>query len=367
MKTHRYLSLDVFRGITIAAMITVNNPGSWSHIYSPLKHAAWNGCTPTDLVFPFFLFIVGVSMFFSFEKHEYRLDKKSLIKILKRTVLIFFIGLFLNSFPQWQQDFSKLRIMGVLQRIALAYGFGSIVALSAGRKMLPFISLVVLIAYWALLRYAGGAVPFALEGNIVSVIDTALLGEGHIYKGFGIPFDPEGLLSTIPSIVTVLIGYMAGEMIRTSGTARLPVRFILIGALLIATGLLWSLILPLNKPLWTSSYVIYTAGCAFVLMAALIWIIEIRGYTWWTSFFAVFGMNPLFIFALSGIWARMLIRIIKITDGETTINGYNWLYQNIFQSVAGDINGSLAFALAHIVLFWFICWVLYKNKIFIKV
>jgi predicted acyltransferase len=365
--SNRYLALDVFRGITIATMITVNNPGSWAHIYAPLRHAAWHGCTPTDLVFPFFLFIVGVSMFFSFSKYENKLDGKSLFKIAKRTALIFIIGLFLNSFPQWQQDFSKLRILGVLQRIALAYGLGSIIVLSARKSWLPYISAIILLAYWGILYFFGGTEPYSLEGNAATGFDKLLLGENHLYKGFGIPFDPEGFLSTIPAIVTVILGYMAGSVITTVERTKLPLRFLLLGAAGIGAGLLWSLVFPINKPLWTSSYVLYTAGWAAVFMAVLIWIIDIRGYKRWTPFFVVFGMNPLFIYALAGVWARVLTRLIKIEDGEKIVNGYNWLYINVFQPFAGDINGSLLFALSHIAVYWFICYLLYRWRIFIKV
>jgi predicted acyltransferase len=363
----RYLALDVFRGLTIATMITVNNPGSWAHIYAPLKHSAWHGCTPTDLVFPFFLFIVGVSAFFSFRKYETKLTGASFLKILKRTALIFLIGLFLNSFPQWQTDWSKLRILGVLQRIALAYFFGSLIVLAVKRKYLPWISLAILLLYWGILWFFGGDDPFSLAGNIAPKIDSFIVGESHLYKGFGLVFDPEGLLSTIPAIVTVIIGFIAGGVISETEKQKVPLQMIIYGAILTAAGLIWSLVFPINKPLWTSSYVLYTAGLAFIFMAVFIWIIDLKGYTKWTSPLVVFGMNPLFIFALSGIWARFLTRIIKIHDGDNVITGYNWLYLNIFQPFAGDINGSLLFALTHIVFYWFICWVLYNRKIFIKV
>lgn len=365
--TQRYLALDVFRGLTIATMITVNNPGSWSHIYAPLRHSEWHGCTPTDLVFPFFLFIVGVSLFFSFAKYDMKLNRSSLFRILRRTLLIFLIGLFLNSFPQWQQDFSRLRIMGVLQRIALAYCFGSLIVLTVNKKYLPYLSLVILLAYWGILWYFGGEDPYSLNGNVASGVDAFILGDSHVYHGYGIAFDPEGLLSTIPAIVTVIIGFLAGYIISGTEKSKLPLKLLINGSLFIGAGLIWSLGFPINKPLWTSSYVLYTAGWASVIMAFFIWLIDIKGYTKWTSFFVVFGMNPLFIFAFAGIWARILIKIIKIDDGDTVINGYNWLYLYIFQPIAGDINGSLLFALTHIVVFWFICWVLYKKKIFIKV
>jgi predicted acyltransferase len=367
INSQRYLALDVFRGMTIASMILVNNPGSWSHIYAPLKHSEWHGCTPTDLIFPFFLFIVGVSMFFSFAKYGSTLNKKSLLKVLKRTALIFIIGLFLNSFPQWLTDYSKLRIMGVLQRIALSYCIGSVIVLSLDKKWLPYVALSILLLYWGILYFFGGSDPFSLSGNTAPRFDTFILGEAHLYKGFGLTFDPEGLLSTIPAIATVIIGFLAGDFISRTDKSKLPFHLLLFGAGGIIIGAIWGLLFPINKPLWTSSYVIYTAGWACVIMAMLIWIIDIKGYSKWASFFVVFGMNPLFIFALSGIWARILLRLIMIHENDKVVTGYNWLYQNIFQPVAGDINGSLLFALSHILVYWFICYVLYKNRIFIKV
>jgi len=211
--TQRYLALDVLRGMTVALMILVNNPGSWSHIYAPLEHSKWHGCTPTDLVFPFFLFVVGVSMFFSFSKYGNALNKESLLKIGKRTLLIFAIGLFLNSFPQWATDYSKLRIMGVLQRIALAYGIGAVIVLASPRKYLPYVGGAILLFYWGLMYVLGGSDPFSLEGNATIAFDSAILGVSHLYKGFGIPFDPEGLLSTIPAVVTVILGYLVGALV----------------------------------------------------------------------------------------------------------------------------------------------------------
>ena len=363
----RYLALDVFRGMTIATMITVNNPGSWSHIYAPLKHSEWHGCTPTDLVFPFFLFIVGVSMFFSFSKNNSTLNSKSLLKVLKRTAFIFIIGLFLNSFPQWQTDFSKLRIMGVLQRIALAYGIGALIVLSFNKKYLPYITVSILLIYWGILYFFGGAEPYSLNYNLAPKVDSFLIGEAHLYKGFGIPFDPEGLLSTFPSISTVILGFIIGGLISRLERTRIPIFLLLYGVAGLIIGITWGQFFPINKPLWTSSYVIYTAGWACIIMAILIWIIDLKGYTKWTSFFVVFGMNPLFIFALAGLWARILTRLIKIRQNDTVITGYNWLYQNIFLPVAGELNGSLLFALSHIAVFWFICYILYKKRIFIKV
>jgi len=366
--TQRYLALDVLRGMTVALMILVNNPGSWAHIYAPLEHAKWHGCTPTDLVFPFFLFVVGVSMFFSFSKYGNTLNKESLLKIGKRTLLIFAIGLFLNSFPQWTTDYSKLRILGVLQRIALAYGIGSLIVLAAPKKYLPYIGGGILLLYWGLLWSLGGSDPFSLEGNFTSVFDKAILGESHLYKGFGILFDPEGLFGTISAVVTVIIGYLIGSLIKETEKKSLLKKLILTGIALIISGLIWGLGFPINKPIWTSSYVLYTAGLASLVLSLLIWIIDLKGFTKWTSFFVVFGMNPLFIFALSGLWAKILGRLIKIAGPDgSTMSGSGWLYSNVFEPFAGDINGSLLYAITHVVFFWMIGFVMYKKKIFIKV
>jgi predicted acyltransferase len=366
-KSQRYLALDVLRGITISGMILVNTPGSWSHVYAPLRHAAWHGCTPTDLVFPFFLFVMGVSMFFSFSKYGSELNKDSLIKIGKRTVLIFLIGLFLNSFPQWKTDFSSLRIMGVMQRIAIVYGISSLIVLSFRFKAIQLIGGGILLAYWGILYFFGGQDPFSLEQNVVINLDKWLFGDKHMYHGFGIAFDPEGLLSSLPAIVTTLIGYLVGRSIMMVEKVKLPFHLLFVGGVMTIVGWLWSYMLPLNKPLWTSSYVIYTAGLAIILLAILIWIIDIKGYKTWTSFFVVFGMNPLFIFALSGIWVKCLYYLVRIQSKEGVLNGYKALYEGVFVPLAGELNGSLLFAITHIIFFWFIGWVLYKRKIFIKV
>jgi predicted acyltransferase len=367
--SQRYLALDVLRGITIATMITVNTPGSWGHIFAPLAHSKWHGCTPTDLVFPFFLFVVGVSMFFSFSKYNNSLNKESLIRIGRRTLLIFAIGLFLNSFPQWMTDFSKLRILGVLQRIAIAYGIGSLIVLSVQRKYLPFAGGFILLAYWGILYFFGGADPYSLEGNAAVPFDKAIIGDSHLYHGFGITFDPEGVLSTIPAIVTVILGYMTGGIIRQTDKIKVPRILAIYGIAGVVAGYLWGLTFPINKPLWTSSYVLYSAGWALVVLALLIWIIDLKGYTRWTSFFVVFGMNPLFIFALSGLYARSIVRFIHVAEADgNSVNGYNWLYQNVFMPISANPKvSSLLFALFHIVMFWLIGWVLYKKKIFIKV
>jgi predicted acyltransferase len=371
--SNRYLALDVLRGMTIAFMILVNTPGSWQYVYPPLLHAEWHGCTPTDLVFPFFLFVVGVSMFFSFSRNNSTLNKDSLIKVARRTILIFVIGLFINSFPQWMTDWSQLRIMGVLQRIALAYGLAAIIVLASSRKWIAVWSIIIMLLYWGILYFFGDTDPYSLMGNAVRKLDLALMGENHLYKGFkydgqAVAFDPEGLLSSMPAIATVLLGYLAGVLIRESKKQKVPLQLIVSGVVIAIIGYIWGFVFPINKPLWTSSYVLYTAGLAAILFGILIFIIDVKGYKGWTSFFVVFGLNPLFIFALSGIWAKSMWMLFRFEDATgNTVAASGWLYQHVFVPLAGNLNGSLLYAIAHVVFFWLIGYILYRYRIFIKV
>ncbi len=367
-QSERYLALDVLRGMTIALMILVNTPGSWQYVYAPLRHAEWHGCTAADLVFPFFLFVVGVSLFFSLAKIQIKLSKESLLHVGRRALLIFVIGIFINSYPQWMTDYSQLRIMGVLQRIALAYGTAAIIVVCAPRRWLPGIGVFILLIYWGILCFFGGPDPYSLHTNAAIPFDKAILGESHLYKGFGIPFDPEGILSSLPSVATVIIGYLAGMMIQETARNRVPAKLIVFGIALTVVGSTWRLVFPINKPLWTSSYVLYTAGLASLLFALLIYMIDIKRYKKWGLLFSVFGMNPLFLFILSVVWGKTLRLLILISNGEgNTMTGSAWLYQNIFVPLAGSMNGSLAYALAHIAFFWLIGYVLYKRRIFVKV
>lgn len=367
-KSTRLTSLDIFRGLTITFMIIVNTPGSWKYVYPPLRHASWHGCTPTDMVFPFFLFIVGVSMWYSLEKYGNVLNKQSVFRILRRTVTIFLVGLFLTIFPNFfHRDYSALRIMGVLQRIALAYGFGAIICLSVKRQYLWIVVAVILSSYWALLAFLGGPDPYSLEGNLAIPVDTAILGVKHLYKGFGIPFDPEGLLSTIPAIATVIIGYFSGGIIgKTSAETKTAVKLFLLGAGSIGLGLIWSIFFPLNKPLWTSSYVLYTAGLAMGVLALLYLVADVWKFKKWGSFFMVFGTNALFAFFLAGIWTKTMLYIIKIPSGEDKISFYTWFYEKICVPVAGNLPGSLMFALIQVLIIWGIALILYRRKIFIR-
>lgn len=366
--SNRYLALDVLRGMTIVLMILVNTPGSWQYVYAPLEHSPWHGCTLTDLVFPFFLFVMGVSLAFSLARYENEFGRESLWRVGRRTLLIFVIGLFINSYPQWLTDYPHLRIMGVLQRIALAYGLAALLVFCSPRRRLPGIGALILLAYWGILYFFGGSDPYSLSGNATIPLDRAILGENHLYRGFGIPFDPEGILSSLPAAVTVLIGYLAGGVIRETEIARVPLRLSVCGLAAAFAGYVWGFVFPINKPLWTSSYVLYTAGLAALAFAVLIYIIELEGYRKWTVLFSVFGMNPLFLFVLSILWGKTLRQLIGIPAGDGTATaGSTWVYQNMFAPWAGLMNGSLAYALAHVVLFWLIGYALFKYRFFVKV
>ncbi|MBP1840382.1 acyltransferase family protein [Formosa algae] len=368
MASNRLVSLDVLRGITISFMILVNTPGSWSFVYPPLRHAEWHGCTPTDLVFPFFLFIVGVSVWFSFAKYKTKISKPVVLKILKRTLIIFLLGFLLNLFPFF--DFEKVRIMGVLQRIALAYGAGAILCLTFKRKPLILVLCLILLGYWGVLYFGAETNPYSLQKNVVRTFDLFVLGEQHIYKGFGVPFDPEGLLSAIPAVGTVIIGYLIGQVISEALTLMSKIKTLsLLGFVLVLLGGVWNVVFPINKALWTSSYVLFTAGLATLLLAALIYIIDLKGFNTWSKPFIHFGTNPLFIFVFSGLYVKTISYLIQVpvdTSGDK-ISGYTYLFEHVFAVVAGPMNGSLLFALTHIVMFWFICYLLYKNKIFVKI
>lgn len=366
----RFVALDAFRGLTIAMMILVNTPGSWSHVYAPLRHAKWHGCTPTDLVFPFFLFIVGVAMRFSFRKFEYQLTSPAVRKIIGRTITIFVIGLLLNAFPFIRQDwdYSHFRIMGVLQRIGLAYGIAALLALWLPQKKQWYVGGGILIAYW-LIMWIGGSGPesFSLEGNFARRLDLLILGENHVWHGFGVAFDPEGLFSTLPAIVTVMVGYQIGWVIQSAGDQRADLkRLLIIGAALIATGWLWGLFFPINKAIWTSSYVLYTGGLATLFLTLCVWMIDVKGYKKPAWPFVIFGSNSIFVFAASGLWVKTIVRV-KYTLNHETVSAYRYLYETVFVPLAGNLNGSLLFALSHILMWWLILYWLDRKKIYIKI
>ena len=366
-QTKRLMALDVFRGLTIALMIVVNNPGNWDYVYPPLLHSKWNGCTPTDMVFPFFMFIVGAAMWYSYKKFDHKLSGKLVVKILRRTLLIYLIGLAINAYATFSFDLSKIRIMGVLARIALGYGIASFIVLGLGVKWIRITTALILLGYWAILLVFGGDSPFSLESNFARTFDIAVLGLNHIPDYHGIKFDQTGLLSTLPSIANILLGYLAGRMIDTLENKQKAVRRLLIfGVAGIAAAIAWSFVFPINKPIWTSSFVLYTCGFASMFLGILLWIIDIKGYTKWTRPFQVFGMNPIILYVIAEFLAiTFWIKVAKTPAGEPlSITG--WIYNNVFQPLAGTFNGSLLYALTFTLICWFAGWILFIKRIFIK-
>ncbi len=355
----RILSVDVIRGLTIVLMVIVNTPGSWSHVYAPLLHAKWHGCTPTDLVFPFFIFISGVSIGISLSKNTGKSNAELIQKIWKRAALIFLVGLLLNWFPFYHQHISDLRIFGVLQRIALAYGIGATMIIYLKDKALWITSVLILIGYYLVMLWGGGDDPFSLENNFANKIDLALVGENHVYGGFGIPFDPEGLLHSFPAAITFVLGYIYTKLFLSHKNFIPP---LIAGAVLVILGQAWNYLgFPINKPLWTSSYVLYTGGLGYLFLTLLRWIIDEQGWKKWTLPFQAFGMNPLASYVLSILLVKLMFRI-KI--GEENL--YGFLYAHVFQPVLGDKPGSLAFALSYGFVIWLFAYYLFRKKIVIK-
>ena len=379
----RFYSLDIFRGATVALMILVNNPGSWAHIFPPLEHAGWHGVTPTDLVFPFFLFAVGNAMAFVIPRLE--ANNTFWRKVIKRSVLIFLIGLFLNWFPFIKYDldgnivakpFETLRLFGVLQRIALCYFFAAVLIHFFKARGAFVAGAFLLLLYWFLCVALNPADPYSLSGWFGSAYEIKLMGEKHMYHGEGIAFDPEGPMSTLDAIVQVIFGYLAGQYILTKGkTAEMLNGLFVAGAVLIFTGFTWDMVFPMNKKIWTSSYTVYTTGLALIVLSVLINLVEFKNARGaWSRFFDVFGKNALFIFALSGILPRLLA-LIRINNGVAAdgkpkfLSPFGWFYENLCKPIlpADPRIGSLIYALLFIAMMWFFAWGMDKKKIYIKV
>ncbi len=387
----RFYSLDVFRGATVCLMILVNNPGSWEHIYPPLDHAPWHGLTPTDLVFPFFLFAVGNALSFVMPRLQTGGDQVFWKKVITRSLLIYLIGLFLTWWPfvQWKGDHlvfrhwvdpnnpqNGVRVLGVLARIAICYFFASIIIYYLKPRAAFFAGLVFLLLYWALCFLLGDTSdPYSMTGWFGNRVDKYVLGIPHMYKGEGIPFDPEGIMSTLPAIVQVIFGYLVGDYIQKKGknTEMLAGLFVASVALLV-TGFCWDAVFPINKKIWTSSYVVYTTGLAILTIATMIYIVEIKNVKLWAGkFFDVFGKNALFVFALSAFLPKLLW-LIRIPNGMDPsgkplyTNPWHWYYLKVCSRIPGDPRiGSLAFALSFIIFMWLICWWMDKKKIYVKV
>jgi predicted acyltransferase len=425
----RLVSLDVFRGMTIAGMVLVNNPGTWDAIYPPLEHAEWNGITPTDFIFPFFLFIVGVAIPIALGKRTAEgVTRDVYLKIISRAFLIFFIGLFMAAFPLF--DFSKegipmyakiiemfalvtvvywlltgktteplillsvlavflavlyfagfplvftnienLRIPGVLQRIAVCYLITSLIFLHTNWKQLAIIGVVLLFFYWLLMTIipVPGCEVTTINDkacNIAAYVDRTVFGLNHIWKQAKV-YDPEGFLSTIPAVVTTIAGVLTGLWLKSKRTDLEKVSgMFFFGLVLIVAAWCWNPFFPFNKALWTSSYVLYTAGLALCFLGFCYYLIDIKGYKTWTKPFVIFGVNALALFIGSGLMARM-IGIIKVPGKEgSQVSLQGWIYDTVFVPLADAKTSSLLFAICFILFWLFLMWLLYRKRIYIKV
>jgi predicted acyltransferase len=362
----RLVSLDVFRGLTVAGMVLVNNPGTWRAVYAPLRHADWHGWTPTDLVFPFFLFIVGVAIPLALGRRLADGEGRGWLaaRILRRSITIFALGVILHAVPGF--DLATLRIPGVLQRIAVCYLAAALLFIVAGWRTLAILSAAALVGYWATLMLVPvpgfGAGDLGREGNLAAWLDRALLGP-HIWR-VGRVYDPEGILSTVPAVVTTLFGVLAGQWIRNGRSADIAVRgLFMAGSVGIALGLVWGSWLPLNKSLWTSSYAVFTAGAALIVLALCYWAIEVRGWRWWTPPFVVLGVNALAVFFLSTLLAKLLVSVhVAGPDGRARVL-QAWLFQTLFAGWAPAAAASLAWALANVLLWWAVMYLLFRTGI----
>jgi predicted acyltransferase len=380
----RVVSLDIFRGITIAAMILVNDPGSWGAIYSPLQHADWNGWTLTDLIFPFFLFIAGVSMTLSFASRTVSGATRGRLAwhVVRRTALIFAIGLFLNGFPKF--DFHTIRIMGVLQRIAVCYLAAGLLYLACAPReaaadgaargranvaVLAAVAVLLLVGYWALMIFVPvpgyGPGHLGKDDNLAAYFDRAVLN-GHLWPESK-TWDPEGLLSTLPAIATALIGILVGEWLRSDREGPRKVLGLAIsGAALLAAGRLLHPYFPINKNLWTSTFVLFTGGFAMLLLALCYWLVDLRGWRRWAAPVQVFGRNAILAYALATIAAEISIDFeFRIAGRMRTLHG--WFYDSFFRPYANPKNASLAFAVCFVLVILLLLWPLHRRRVFIRV
>lgn len=366
--TGRLLSLDFFRGVTVAAMILVNNPGDWGHIYAPLEHAAWHGWTPTDLIFPFFLFIVGVSITFAIGGKKK--DNGAIGKILKRSLTLFLLGLFLNFFPKF--DLSTVRLMGVLQRIALVYLACSLVFLKTTPRQQVYLLAILLVGYWILMTVIPvpgvGYANLEPESNLAAWFDRVILTPAHVYKPAKV-WDPEGLLSTLPAIGTGIIGMLVGRWIRTNRPETEKVAWLFTaGCLLLLAGVIWDSFFPINKALWTSSYVLLAGGLAMLGLALCYWLIDVQKYRKGVMPFVAFGVNAITVFFLSGLIPRIMNLIHVARPDGTDMGLKEYLYQTfIAPPFADPKNASLAGALTFVLIWFGILWWMYRKNVIIKV
>ncbi|MEY3195510.1 MAG: hypothetical protein RIQ78_1607 [Bacteroidota bacterium] len=368
----RYLSIDFFRGATLTLMIIVNTAGNWAYVFPPLRHAVWHGCTPTDLVFPSFMFIIGVSMWFSFGRFDHKWSVEAGKKIVKRTALLFILGVLMYKLPFFWRDWDTCRIMGVPQRLALGYGLASVLVLNLNRRGLIWVSAGILLLYWGLLNWFATGNPYEAETSAVLRLDQWLFGTAHLYNGevapgVSLPFDPEGVLSTLPSIVTVLLGYLSGELMsyRSKEKSLLLRDLLALGLMCGFAGLAWDLFFPINKKLWTSSYVLYAGGISMVFLAISVWLMDVRQWRSGAGFFFTFGANSLFAYLLSEVLV-ILWSSITWGSGDQKISLYEWIYRTVFLPIDAGEFGSFLFALSYMLLCWLVCRWLFIRKIFIK-
>jgi predicted acyltransferase len=390
----RLLSLDVFRGITVAGMLLVNNPGSWDAIYPPLEHAPWNGWTPTDLIFPFFLFIVGITTELSLGARRARgaSDRDLGLAILRRGGMIFLLGFLMSWFPFfqwghvdgiadpsfWQRityRVDHVRVFGVLQRIGIAYALGGLLTLRTTLKQQVMILAGLLFGYWFAMTLlpvpdSGALGALMLDskgGNLAAWVDRLVLGTKHIWVG-GVVFDPEGPLSTIPAVGTVILGVIAGRWIASPRSLLERVAGLFAaGALASMVGMIWNWSFPINKSLWTSSYVMFTAGMACLTLATCMWLIDINRVTRWTKPFVVFGVNPIVAFVGSGVMARLIYSIFRVNVDGRPMAVQAAFHHFVFEGWLPPRVASLCFALTF-VLFWYaILAVLHRRKIYVRV
>jgi len=372
--SQRFLALDIFRGMTICFMIIVNTPGNGATTYSPLHHASWNGFTPTDLVFPSFMFAVGNAMSFVMSKWAKLSQAQVLGKIFKRTVIIFLLGFLMYWFPfvhyndQHQlvgNPFDHTRVMGVLQRIALGYCFASLMVYYLKPYRVFIWSVILLLLYWLILLLFGETgEPYNMLTNAGTKLDMWLLGSNHLYHGQGVAFDPEGVLSTIPAICNVTFGWLAGKWIQRKGKEYEGLaKLLLAGVLLVALALAWHPFFPINKKLWTGSFVLLTVGIDCIILAVLIYTTDFLQQRKWGWFFEVFGKNPLFIYLLSEIGA-ILLGFFSV--GENYRSLHSWIFEKVF-SHAGMYFGSFLFAISFMLVCWLVGYILDKRKIYVRV
>ena len=367
----RFTALDVFRGLTVCFMIIVNTSGNGETTYWPLKHADWNGFTPTDLVFPSFLFAVGNALSFATKRWQTMKQSEVLLKILKRTILIFLIGYLMYWCPFFKLDaqshlilspVSHTRILGVLQRIALCYGISALLVYYLGTRKTVWIGIASLLLYWVLLLVFGeSGAEFSKHGNAVLRFDTWAIGLNHLYRGEGFPFDPEGFMSTIPALFNVIAGYAVGRYLQENGKDKKGIlKLIAAGAVFVLIASMWNELMPINKKLWTSSFALLTVGLDCMLIAVIVYLVDFLRLIKGTHFFLVTGKNPLLIYLLSelGVTVMFLIPI-----GNESL--FRWLYSHIFV-YAGDYFGAFLFSVWWMLTCWFVGYLLDRKKIYIK-